>query len=107
MSSYLSVYITVPTQTVAEAIAQALVAEKLAACVNILPPLRSVYRWQGTIEHTEEIALLAKTRRDCFPALERLVKSLHPYACPCMVAWPIVAGHAPYLDWLTRETSVP
>ena len=89
----------------AEAIAAALVSDRLAACVNIMPGVRSVYRWQGKVETGNEVALIAKSRQSLFAAIEARVKSLASYECPCIVAWPIVEGHQPYLDWLRDETT--
>ncbi len=104
MPDFLSVYITVPTAELAETIARALVEERLAACANIIPGVRSIYRWRGKIESENEIILIAKTRAALFDRLEKRVKQLHSYDCPCIVAWPIRAGHQPYLDWLAGET---
>ncbi|HUY68029.1 MAG TPA: divalent-cation tolerance protein CutA [Alphaproteobacteria bacterium] len=104
MPDFLSVYITVPAREAAGTIARALVEERLAACVNILPAMHSVYRWQGKVEEADEWALIAKTRAALFAALEKRVKELHPHACPCIAGWPIVAGHRPYLDWIETET---
>ena len=81
-------------------IADALVREKLAACVNVLGEISSVYEWKGTLEHATEVAMIAKTTREKYPELEKQVKQLHSYECPCMVAWPIAVGHAPFLDWI-------
>jgi periplasmic divalent cation tolerance protein len=104
MTDFVSVYVTAGSRDEAEKIARALVEEKLAACVNILPGVKSTYRWQGKIETTDEIVLIAKSRAALFPKLEKRVKELHSYECPCIVAWPVEAGHRPYLDWLTEET---
>lgn len=104
MTGFISVYITAASPDEAESIARALVEQRLAACVNILPAAHSVYRWEGQVEATEENILIAKSRANLFSRLEAKVKELSSYACPCIVAWPIVAGHQPYLDWLARET---
>jgi periplasmic divalent cation tolerance protein len=102
--SHLSVYITAPDYDLAVKIARALVDDQLAACVNILGETTSVYRWQGEIREEGEVALIAKTTSAQFPAVAERVKALHPYDVPCIVAWPIVAGHQPYLDWISAET---
>jgi len=81
-------------------LADMLIGAHLAACVQILPEMESVYRWQGTIERQPEILLLAKTTRSKFDELEREVRALHSYDTPEIIALPIVAGSAPYLDWL-------
>jgi periplasmic divalent cation tolerance protein len=104
MSEFISVYITVPTQEMADKIARTLVEEQLAACVSITPGVRSIYRWQGKVETSDEIALVAKTRASLFALLEKRVKELHSYECPCIVAWPIKQGHRPYLEWIEAET---
>ncbi len=104
MTDFLSVHITAPSKTAGEKIAHALIDEKLAACVNIISDVRSIYRWEGKIEEADEVILIAKTRAESFDALEKTVKSLHPDACPCIVAMPVAAGHQPYLHWLARET---
>jgi periplasmic divalent cation tolerance protein len=105
MTGFISVYITVASMNEAKTIAEALVEEKLAACVNIFPGAQSIYRWKGRIEETEETILIAKSRAALFPRLEEKVKSLSSYTCPCITAWPIAAGHRPYLDWLAEETA--
>jgi periplasmic divalent cation tolerance protein len=103
MTGYISVYITVASAAEAETIAKALVEDRLAACVNIMPGVRSIYRWQGNVEATEEVALIAKSQSELFPRLQQKVKNLSSYDCPCIVAWPIEAGHQPYLDWIGTE----
>lgn len=104
MTGFISVHIMVPSKELADKIARALVDDKLAACVNIIPNIRSIYRWQGKVSADHETLLLAKSRADLFAALEAKVKSLHSHNVPCIVAEPIVAGHQPYLDWITTET---
>jgi periplasmic divalent cation tolerance protein len=66
----------------------------------------SIYRWEDKVETSSEVVLIAKSQSDLFKQIEARVKELHPYECPCIVAWPIVAGHQPYLDWLAGETTV-
>jgi periplasmic divalent cation tolerance protein len=105
MSEYLSIYITAPSVDVADALGRALVEERLAACVNIIPEMRSIYRWTGGIETAAEIVLIAKSRAALFNEIEERVRVLHPYDCPCLVAWPLEAGHQPYLDWIAKETA--
>jgi len=85
-------------------LADLLIGAHLAACVQILPEMESVYRWQGAIERQTEVLLLAKTTRRRFADLEREVRALHSYDVPEIVALPIVAGSAPYLRWLGEET---
>lgn len=81
-------------------LADLLIGAHLAACVQILPQMESVYRWQGKIERQPEILLLVKTTRSKFDELEREVRALHSYDTPEIIALPIVAGSAPYLEWL-------
>ena len=98
------VLITAPNSEEAIRLADMLVGAHLAACVQIFPEMESVYRWQGKIERQPEILLIAKTIRSRFDELEREVRALHSYDTPEIVALPIVAGSAPYLDWLTEES---
>ncbi len=107
MNHFVSIYMTAASLDEAEGIARALVEEKLAACVNILPAVRSIYRWRGRVEAAGEVVLIAKSRAEIFPKLEQRVKSLSCYECPCIVALPIVAGHQPYLEWLATEIENP
>ena len=98
------VFCTTPVDE-ADAIARALVEERIAACVNIVPRVVSVYRWKGQIETDDEALLVIKTRKECFDALDRRMRELHPYEVYELVALPIEQGNAPYLDWLAAETS--
>ena len=81
-------------------LADMLIGAHLAACVQILPEMESVYRWQGKIERQPEVLLLAKTVRSKFEELEKQVRALHSYETPEIIAIPIVAGSTPYLEWL-------
>lgn len=94
------VYLTAANRAEAEKLAEVLVGEGAAACVNLLGPIASVYRWEGRVEHAEEIAMIAKTTSAAFTRLEELVRQHHSYTCPCIVAWPLSGGHAPFLDWV-------
>lgn len=94
------VYITAGSAQEAERIGRALVDEGLAACVNVLGGMRSIYRWKGGVETADEVAFLAKTRRDLVAALTDRVAALHSYEVPCVVVLPVVGGHGAYLDWL-------
>ncbi len=96
---------TCPDAQTAGRIARALVEEKLAACVNRVPGVASIYRWQGAIHDDAEVLLLIKTTRERFEALRARLVELHPYAVPELVALDIADGHAPYLDWLRAETT--
>jgi periplasmic divalent cation tolerance protein len=96
-----------PDQAVAETITRVLVEGRLAACVNILAPCQSVYRWQGAVETASEIPLLIKSTAANYPALAAAICQHHPYAVPEIIALPISQGLPDYLDWLAAETSLP
>jgi periplasmic divalent cation tolerance protein len=89
---------------VAQQIARRLVEQKLAVCVNILPGVRSIYRWRGAVEEAEEVTLMIKTVRSNYVELEASIKAMHPYEVPEIIALPIAAGLSAYLDWITQET---
>lgn len=101
----LVVLIACPTGEPADTLARSLVEAGLAACVNRLPGMRSTYRWQGEVVTDEEDLLLAKTTSDAYPALQAFVAARHPYEVPEIVALPVTAGHAPYLDWLRANVA--
>jgi len=103
VSERLLVLTTVARAEDAERLAEELVGRRLAACVNVLPGVRSIYRWKGAIEREEERLLLVKTRADRFEALREAILSLHPYEVPEVVAVPIDAGSAAYLRWLDES----
>ena len=94
-----------PNAEVATAIAHELVGRQLAACVNILPGVHSVYRWQGAVEEASEVTVLIKTRRVCYAALEAAITTLHPYDVPEILALPITSGLPAYLGWLADSTA--
>ena len=104
-SDAIAVLMTAANGEEAARLADMLVGAHLAACVQILPEMESVYRWQGKIERQAEILILAKTTRDKFEELEREVRALHSYDTPEIVAVPVVAGSAPYLEWLKKSVS--
>lgn len=91
---------TCPDRDRALAIARALVDEGLAACVNVLDGVRSIYRWQGAVHDDAEVLCVAKTTAARFEALRARLVELHPYEVPEVIALPVSAGHAPYLAWL-------
>jgi periplasmic divalent cation tolerance protein len=97
------VLVTASSSEEAAQLAQAMVNERVAACVNIVPGLSSIYRWQGRVETADEVLLIVKTARHLLPAVTRLVQSLHSYTVPEVIALPIVGGAAPYLDWLAEQ----
>jgi periplasmic divalent cation tolerance protein len=98
--SRLVVLCTVGKVEDAEWMAREVVERHLAACVNVLPPMTSVYRWKGEIERTEEVLMVIKTTADRFDALREAILSMHNYELPEVIAIQITAGHAPYLAWL-------
>lgn len=99
------VYITAASPEEAERIGRTLVTERLAACANILPGMRSVYRWKGAVETASETVLIVKTRMEKAEALLAKVKQLHSYEVPCAVVLPIVAGLPDFLRWIDDETA--
>ena len=105
MSDLRLVYITAGSVEEATAIGRALVEERLAACANILPGLRSIYRWQGAIETADEVVLIAKTRAALVTGLVARVRELHSYDVPCAISLPILDGNPDYLQWLAEETA--
>ncbi len=100
----LLVLTNVPDAGLARALAQQLVEQRLAACVNILPAVQSIYQWQGAVEQADEITLLIKTEQARYAQLEAAIKAMHPYHVPEIIALPIVAGLPAYLDWIANET---
>ncbi|OLN28653.1 Periplasmic divalent cation tolerance protein cutA [Desulfovibrio sp. DV] len=98
-------YITTESVEQAEQIGRALVAERLAACANILPGMRSIYRWKGAVETAEETVLIAKTRDTLATALAERVRELHSYEVPCIVTLPITGGLPDFLRWIDDETA--
>jgi periplasmic divalent cation tolerance protein len=93
-----------PDRTTAETLAAALVELRLAACVNVLAPCHSVYRWQGKVESAEEVPLLIKTTPERYVALEAEIRARHPYELPEIVALPVDKGLPAYLQWVSDET---
>jgi len=96
---------TAPDAEVAARIAHALVDERLAACANLVPQVRSIYRWQGRVEDDTEVLLVIKTRADRVAALADRLRALHPYEVPELVVLPVVGGLAAYLAWMSAETA--
>lgn len=103
-AEFLLVITNLPDRATAERIAEALVTERAAACVNVMTECVSVYRWQGKVEHASEVPLLMKTTRDAYPRLEAALRKLHPYEVPEIIALPVSAGLPEYLNWVVAET---
>lgn len=100
----LLIFTNLPDAPSAEALATTLVSERLAACVNMLAPCRSVYRWQGEIESAQEVPLLIKTTTERYAAVEEAIRSAHPYELPEIIAVPVAQGLPDYLGWVVTET---
>ena len=100
----LLVITNLPDRATAEKLAEALIDGRLAACVNILSPCRSVYRWQGKVQHAEEFPLLVKTTRERYAAVEQAIRAAHPYELPEIIAVPVERGLPAYLDWVAQQT---
>lgn len=101
----LLVLTNLPERAAAERLADALIEKRLAACVNILAPCRSVYRWKGALQHDEEHPMLIKTTSERYAALEAAIRSGHPYELPEIIAIPIERGLQAYLDWVAAEST--
>jgi periplasmic divalent cation tolerance protein len=99
----LIVLCTCPDGTAADAIASALLEAKLAACVNRINGVESLYRWEGSIQRDQEVLLLIKTTAVAFGQVESAISDLHPYELPEIIGVPVTQGSAPYLDWLTKS----
>ncbi len=104
MPEFIVALVTCGSEEEAVNIANALVEARLAACVNILSPIRSIYRWEGKIWDEKEWVLFIKTQKQNFDALEKKVKSLHSYSVPEIIALPITEGSSSYLEWLKEMT---
>ena len=99
-SAAVVVLMTAGSREEASRLAEMLVGARLAACVQIMPEMESVYRWEGKIRREPEVLLLAKTTAECFEELEREVRALHSYDTPEIISLPVSASSAPYLEWL-------
>jgi periplasmic divalent cation tolerance protein len=104
MTQVLVVLCTCPDSATAESLATGLVENRLAACVNILPEIRSIYRWQKEVQQDTETLLVVKTSREAYPRLESWLIDHHPYDVPEVLALPIDRGAPNYLDWVIQET---
>ena len=97
------IYMTAGSKDEATKIGKELVSARLAACVNILDNMNSVYLWQGEIQEDTEVVMIAKTIEDLIPQLIEKVESMHSYDCPCIVSLPVLGGYQPFLDWIAEE----
>lgn len=107
MSDFQVVLCNCPDMFSAEQLAQHLVEEKLAACVNLIPHVQSFYLWENKIVKDQEIMLVIKTTSHCYPALETAIKKHHTYQIPEIIVLPIINGYQPYLNWLNENTRNP
>lgn len=105
MSNILLVMTTLPDQTSAEQLAEQLLSRQLAACINILPTMASLYMWKGKLEHGKEHLLLIKTSRERYQMLETEIRNRHPYELPEIIGIPVTAGLSGYLDWIAENTT--
>ncbi|UJP04662.1 MAG: divalent-cation tolerance protein CutA [Nitrosomonas sp.] len=104
MTDTILVLTNYPNKEDAVALSHALIDQQLAACVNVLSPCTSVYRWQGAVESAEEVPVLIKTRRWHYERVEQLIKMMHPYELPEVIMIPIAGGLPAYLQWIATET---
>lgn len=104
MESAIVVMTNLPDAESAQRLAEMLVTKRFAACVNIMSPCRSIYRWKGTIESATEVPLLIKTRVSLYANVEQTIRSQHPYDVPEIIALPIDSGSDAYLSWVIQET---
>lgn len=98
------VYVTTANFDEAQRIGRELIEARLAACINILPGMTCIYRWNDQVQESSEVVLVAKTTSLLVPALTERVKALHSYACPCVVSLPIEGGNPDFLNWIVSET---
>jgi len=103
MSNVRVVFVTLPDDEAAVALTRALLEENLVACGNIVPGLRSIYRWEGEICDDPEVLVLFKTTQACFSALKSRIVELHPYDCPEVIGVDVSDGHADYLSWVREQ----
>jgi len=107
MTHYIQVLTTTATKADAQAIATAVVGKRLAACAQVIGPIISTYWWQGQIEMAEEWLCVMKSRQDLYEELERVIRQVHPYDVPEILAVPVVLGSQDYLEWMDRELVQP
>jgi periplasmic divalent cation tolerance protein len=103
--SVVACFSTFPSPEKAAEVARTLVEEGLVACVNLVGPVRSIYRWQGEVQDDQETLAILKTTRERFAAMKDRLVALHPYEVAEVIALPVEAGHLPYLSWVAAETA--
>ncbi len=104
MSSYITIFCTVPSEHVGIEIASEIVSKKIGACGNLVPSLTSIYTWNNEVCRDDELLLIIKTREDLFGKVEKAITRLHPYDVPEIIAMPIIQGNKEYLDWISDTT---
>ncbi len=105
MTNAMLVLTTVSSSDAAAELAKKLVGERLAACANLVPALRSIYRWEGKVQDENEVLVLLKTQQQHYERLKARLLELHPYEVPEVIGIPVERGHQAYLDWIVRETT--
>ncbi len=100
---YIVIFVSFPDESTAETICRQLVENKLIACANLIPNLRSIYRWQGNIEKSSEVLAILKTTKAIFPEVKDLVLRMHPYQVPEIISFDISDAYEPYLKWILEE----
>jgi periplasmic divalent cation tolerance protein len=98
------IYFTAASRDDALRIGRILVEYRLAACINILGDITSIYRWDGAIQEGTEVAAIAKTSSEKVSEVIERIKAIHPYSCPCAISWPIATGNPDFLEWIDEET---
>jgi len=106
MKDYIQVFTTTESKEDAEKISREVLGKRLAACTQIIGPIKSIYWWKEKIEEAEEWLCIMKSLNDLYEQLEKVIKEIHPYEVPEILALPVVAGNQGYLEWLNKELSV-
>ncbi len=97
------IYMTAGSKEEAMKVGKALLEEKVAACINIIDNMNSMYVWKGEVQNDQEVVVIAKTTREKIPALIEKVKAVHSYECPCIIALPVESGYLPFMQWVKEE----
>ena len=105
MSEVIFIYTTFANEVLATRTANGLLNDKLIACANIFPAVKSVYAWEGKIQRTEESVMILKTQKSQYPAIEEKIRAQHDNKCPCIVVLPVESGYAAYMNWILSETN--
>lgn len=107
MTRHMTVFMTAPNEEEGARIARALVEERLVACVNIIPKIRSIYRWEGKVWDEAEVMMIGKTESTLAPAVVARVRELHSYEVPEVICLPVETGSGDYLDWIAESVDIP